>query len=300
MRLVAICCAQHMATYVALRTMLRMALEREGHPTSCVLNAPCGEGGDFRSLSRERNIFSVGLPSRLSRCGSTTSRSTRRTCTSRPARNSSNAHSIALGRRIAKPGRWHHEPRCLAVLESPQPAQTMLRRQARSPAAAPTFDRGQHISERNIGRQCDSSARAGVRSKAAVPSRGGHARIWAIASARRDREIVSSARLILVISKRVSDLSADPPDACSRAAGQLTRRDARLLQSPRSGTVAGGYTPSCGVLLKTGSEEPAAGFVPAGVVSRGSLVAAFVATQKTADHVGKLSAIRPEQQRRRP
>jgi len=46
-------------------------------------------------------------------------------------------------------------------------------------------------------------------------------RIWAIASARRDREIVSSARLILVISKRVSDLSADPPDACSRAAGQL-------------------------------------------------------------------------------
>jgi hypothetical protein len=34
---------------------------------------------------------------------------------------------------------------------------------------------------------------------------------WAIASARRDRDIVSSARLILVISKRVSDLSADPP-----------------------------------------------------------------------------------------
>src|ERR1017187_1454084 len=65
------------------------------------------------------------------------------------------------------------------------------------------------------------------------------ARIWAIASARRDREIVSSARLILVISKRVSDLSADPPDACSRAAGQLTHRDARLLQSPRSGSPAG-------------------------------------------------------------
>ena len=33
----------------------------------------------------------------------------------------------------------------------------------------------------------------------------------AIASTRRDRDIVSSARLILVISKRVSDLSADPP-----------------------------------------------------------------------------------------
>src|ERR1035438_9064798 len=70
--------------------------------------------------------------------------------------------------------------------------------------------------------------------------RGGRfwdARKWAIASARRDRDIVSAARLILVISKRVSDLSADPPDACSRAAGQLTRRDARLLQSPRSGSL---------------------------------------------------------------
>jgi hypothetical protein len=63
------------------------------------------------------------------------------------------------------------------------------------------------------------------------------ARVWAIASARRDRELVSSVRLILVISNRVSDLSADPPDACSRAAGQLTRRDARLLQSPRSGSL---------------------------------------------------------------
>ncbi len=73
---------------------------------------------------------------------------------------------------------------------------------------------------------------------------------WAIASARRDREIVSSARLILVISKRVSDLSADLPDACSRAAGQLTRRDARLLQSPRSGTVAGGHALAAGIAQK--------------------------------------------------
>jgi hypothetical protein len=73
---------------------------------------------------------------------------------------------------------------------------------------------------------------------------------WAIASARRDREIVSSARLILVISKRVSDLSADPPDACSRAAGQLTRRDARLLQSPRSRTVAGGHALAAGFAQK--------------------------------------------------
>jgi hypothetical protein len=70
---------------------------------------------------------------------------------------------------------------------------------------------------------------------------------WAVASARRDRDIVSSARLILVISKRVSDLSADPPDACSRAAGQLARRDARLLQSPRSGTVAGGHALAAGI-----------------------------------------------------
>ena len=104
--------------------------------------------------------------------------------------------------------------------------------------------------EHALGRQCDSSARAGVRSEAVVPSRGGHARIWAIASARRDREIVSSARLILVISKRVSDLSADPPDACSRAAGQLTRRNAPLLQSPRSGTVAGGRTLAAGIAQK--------------------------------------------------
>jgi hypothetical protein len=65
--------------------------------------------------------------------------------------------------------------------------------------------------------------------------------LWAISAARRDREIVSSARLILVISKRVRDLSADPRDACSRAADQLTRRDARLLQTPRSGTLASGH-----------------------------------------------------------
>jgi hypothetical protein len=71
--------------------------------------------------------------------------------------------------------------------------------------------------------------------------------VWAIASARRDREIVSSALLILVISKRVTDLSADPPDACSRAAGQLTRRDARLLQSPRNGTLTGGHALAAGI-----------------------------------------------------
>jgi hypothetical protein len=44
-----------------------------------------------------------------------------------------------------------------------------------------------------------------------------------------------------------SVISQDPPDACSRAAGQLTRRDARLLQSPRSGTVAGGHALAAGI-----------------------------------------------------
>ncbi len=58
---------------------------------------------------------------------------------------------------------------------------------------------------------------------------------------RAREETARSARLILIISKRVKDLAADPPDACSRAAGQLTRRDARLLQSPRSGNLASGH-----------------------------------------------------------
>jgi hypothetical protein len=66
--------------------------------------------------------------------------------------------------------------------------------------------------------------RSGARlSKRSCGPRQPDARVWAIASARRDREILSSARLILVISKRVSDLSADPPDACSRVPDQLTR-----------------------------------------------------------------------------
>jgi hypothetical protein len=44
--MVAICCAQHMATYVALETMLRVAPAREGHPAAGALNAPCGERVD--------------------------------------------------------------------------------------------------------------------------------------------------------------------------------------------------------------------------------------------------------------
>jgi hypothetical protein len=42
---VAICCAQHMATYVARRTMLRAALRAKAHLAACVLIAACGEGG---------------------------------------------------------------------------------------------------------------------------------------------------------------------------------------------------------------------------------------------------------------
>ena len=44
-RNVAICCAQHMATYVARRTMLRTALSAKAHLAACVLTAACGEGG---------------------------------------------------------------------------------------------------------------------------------------------------------------------------------------------------------------------------------------------------------------
>jgi hypothetical protein len=91
-----LCCAQD---YVAYRA------EREG--ASGCSRADRGLGGRrrFRSLGRQRNIFSAGLTSRPSRCGPTMSGSTGMPCTLRPARNSSDACSIALGRRIAKPGR---------------------------------------------------------------------------------------------------------------------------------------------------------------------------------------------------
>jgi hypothetical protein len=114
-------------------------------------------------------------------------------------------------------------------------------------AAAAPFTRKQRRAARSARDQSASRRtwRGGHNAVRADAAR--RARIWAIASARRDREIVSSARLILVISKRVSDLSADPPDACSRAAGQLTRRAARLLQSPLSGTVAGGHALAAGI-----------------------------------------------------
>ena len=95
-RLGDLCCAQD---YVAYRA------GREG-AAGC-LRADRGRWGRrrFRSLSRQRNIFSAGLTSRPSRCAPTMTRSTGLTCTRRPARKSSDARSIALGRRIAKPGR---------------------------------------------------------------------------------------------------------------------------------------------------------------------------------------------------
>ena len=97
-----LCCAQK---YVAYRA------EREGASGSLRADRGLWERRRFRSLSRQRNIFSAGLTSRPSRCGPTMSRSTRLTCTSRPARNSSDACSIALGRRIAKPWPVSHQPR---------------------------------------------------------------------------------------------------------------------------------------------------------------------------------------------
>jgi hypothetical protein len=73
------------ALYVALRTMLRMGSgARRASDCLRAERALCGRRR-FRSLIRERNIFWAGLPPRLSRWCSATSRSTRRTCASRPA-----------------------------------------------------------------------------------------------------------------------------------------------------------------------------------------------------------------------
>jgi hypothetical protein len=48
--------------------MLRMGFEREGDPTGCVLNARCGEAGDFDRWVVSATYFPAGLPSRLSPC----------------------------------------------------------------------------------------------------------------------------------------------------------------------------------------------------------------------------------------
>jgi hypothetical protein len=57
---------------------------------------------------------------------------------------------------------------------------------------------------------------------------------WAIASARRDREIVSSARLILVISKRVSDLCGSARRLlASRGPANASRRPSPAIAAER-------------------------------------------------------------------
>jgi len=138
-----LCCARK---YVAYGSLARRASGRLRYERA-------RQGGRrFRSSGRERNIFRLVLPPRPSRCGSRTSHSTRRTRTSKPARNSGRC----VLDRIEAP---HREARLLppvaappALVETLQPARNMLRWRARFFANAPTFGRGQHSSERNIGR----------------------------------------------------------------------------------------------------------------------------------------------------
>ena len=96
-----LCCAQDYVAYPA---------EREG--ASGCLRADRGLRGTrrVRSLGRQCNIFPAGLTSRPSRCGPTMSGSTGMPCTLRSARDSSDACSIALGRRVAKPGQCRTGP----------------------------------------------------------------------------------------------------------------------------------------------------------------------------------------------
>ena len=144
-----LCCAQNHVAYRA---------EREG-ACGC-LRADRGLWGRrcFRSLSRQRNIFSAGLRSRPSRCGPTMSRSTGLTCTLRPARNSSGACSIVLGRRIAKRGRCRTSHAVRVAREPSTGPKLCCAGKPRSPVTAPTFGPGQHSSARNIGRYRDRRA----------------------------------------------------------------------------------------------------------------------------------------------
>jgi hypothetical protein len=111
-----LCCAQN---YVAIRA------ERED--ASGCLRADRGLCGRrrFQSWSRQRNIFSAGLTSRPSRCDPTTSRSTGLAFTSWPARNSSDACAIAVGRRISKPGR-RRTCRAVRVAREPSPGRNYV------------------------------------------------------------------------------------------------------------------------------------------------------------------------------
>jgi len=182
-----ICCAQHILEYVALRTMLRMGSgARRASDCLRAERALCGRRR-FQSLSRERNIFSAGLPSRLSRCGSTTSRSTRRTCTSRPARNSSDACSIAMGRRVAKPGRWHHEPRCSRSSRAFNPPKLCCVGEPDPLQRRPQFDREQHISERNIGEKGHIMGPRQAGAKPTPRSQNGSSPVSQAATIYRDR-----------------------------------------------------------------------------------------------------------------
>ena len=89
--------ASAFTTYVAPRTMLRMDSVAQGIGPLACRTRPV-RGPRFRSSRDERNIFRLALPSRW---GSTTSRSGRQKCTSKPRRNSSRACMIALGCWIA-------------------------------------------------------------------------------------------------------------------------------------------------------------------------------------------------------
>ena len=142
-RLGDLCCAKN---YVAYRG------GREG--ASGCLRADRGLWGRrrFRSLSRQRNIISAGLTSRPSRCGPTMSRSTRLTCMSRPARNSSDTCAIALGPRIAKPGRCRTSHAARVARERSTGPKICCAGKPRSHCNGATFARGQHSSARNIGR----------------------------------------------------------------------------------------------------------------------------------------------------
>ena len=143
-----LCCAQNYVAYGFWRP--------GGHPTASVLNAPLwGRRPDWRWPSRRASNIFIGYFRHRGRS---------RLRLDRESLDSTNMYVEAgtelkqcVLDRIGSPNRQARPlpPRAalLAFLESLQPAQIMLRRQARSPAAAPTFDRAQHISERNIGRQ---------------------------------------------------------------------------------------------------------------------------------------------------
>ena len=127
-------------------------LEHEGHPTACVPNAPCAEGDEFDRCLVSATYFRLVCDHATItlRLDHESLDSTNMYVEAGTELRRCVLHRIGRQNRQARP----LAPRAalLAFLESLQSTQTMLRPQARSPAAAPTFDRGQHISKRNIGR----------------------------------------------------------------------------------------------------------------------------------------------------